>query len=56
MQCVTSVTLKNDDSLNPAYPATEQLVLGNRLLKIASWIHVQAYDKTAKANVWMQMA
>jgi hypothetical protein len=40
----------------PAYPATEQLVLGNRLLKIASWIHVQAYDKTAKANICMQMA
>ena len=37
----------------PAYPATEQLALGNRLLKIASWIHVQAYDKAAKANVWM---
>jgi hypothetical protein len=50
------MTLTSKLISNPAYPATEQLVLGNRLLKIASWVHVQAYNKTAKANVWMQMA
>ena len=35
-----------------AYPVTEQLtLLGDREIKIATWIHLQPHDKAAKENL-----